>query len=189
VKVRDSGMPEEVYWETLMDVPLILNRLEICGSIQDVVELGCGYGTFTIPVARCIKGTLTALDIEPAMVKRTAERAASEGVRNLDLKIRDVFSEGFGVQDHSQEAVLLFNILHCQQPQALIEAATQVLRPGGKVLVIHWLYDANTPRGPSLEIRPRPEQVVEWAAGSSLEHGGEVLHLPPWHFGLKLGLR
>ena len=27
MKVRDSGMPEAAYWETLFDAPLILDRL------------------------------------------------------------------------------------------------------------------------------------------------------------------
>ena len=27
MKLRESGMPEEAFWETLLDVPLILDRL------------------------------------------------------------------------------------------------------------------------------------------------------------------
>jgi hypothetical protein len=29
MKIRDSGMPEEAYWESLFDVPLVLARLGI----------------------------------------------------------------------------------------------------------------------------------------------------------------
>jgi len=29
MKLRESGMPDEAYWETLFDVPLILDRLGI----------------------------------------------------------------------------------------------------------------------------------------------------------------
>ena len=36
-------------------------------------------------------------------------------------------------------------------------------------------------------IRPRPEQILEWAAQSArLRHASEVVDLPPWHFGLVL---
>ena len=56
MKLRESGMPEESCWESLFDVELALDRLGIDRSLQDVVELGCGYGTFTIPVARRISG-------------------------------------------------------------------------------------------------------------------------------------
>jgi len=49
-KVRDSGMPEEAFWESLFDVPLILDSFGVRADIGDVIEFGCGYGTFTIPV-------------------------------------------------------------------------------------------------------------------------------------------
>ncbi len=43
MKVRESGMPEEAYWESLFDIETILDRLGIDGSLGDVIELGCGY--------------------------------------------------------------------------------------------------------------------------------------------------
>ncbi len=33
---RESGMPEEAYWETLFDLPLILDRLEVDGRVRNV---------------------------------------------------------------------------------------------------------------------------------------------------------
>lgn len=50
--------------------------------------------------------------------------------------------------------------------------------------MIHWNH-GRTPRGPSLNIRPKPEQVMEWAAQVGLELDGGVIDLPPWHYGLK----
>jgi len=69
MKLRESGMPEESYWQSLFDVSLILDRLEIDDRLRDVVELGCGYGTFTLPVARRISGTLRTYDIDAEMGK------------------------------------------------------------------------------------------------------------------------
>lgn len=187
MKMRDSGMPEESYWETLFDVPLILDRLGVDDSLGDVVELGCGYGTFSLPVARRITGTLTTFDIEPEMVRRTQERAAEAGIINLRCDLRDVLDDGFGVPAGSQDAALLFNILHCERPVALLSEAARVVRPGGGVLVIHWRHDPSTPRGPALDIRPRPEQIAAWAAQTGQLHPwGEPLDLPPWHYGMRL---
>jgi SAM-dependent methyltransferase len=187
MKLRESGMPEEAYWETLFDVPLILDRLGIDARLKDVVELGCGYGTFTIPVARRISGTLTTCDIDAAMVERTRQRAAEAGIRNILYLVRDVFADGFGVKSASQDACLLFNILHGEKPVRLLTEAARVVRPGGTVLVIHWRYDPATPRGPNMDIRPRPAQIVEWAGQTGqLGAVGPVLDLPPWHFGLRL---
>ena len=187
MKMRDSGMPEEAYWETLFDVPLILDQLGVDVTLRDVVELGCGYGTFSLPVARRIIGTLTTVDIEPEMVRRTAERAAREGVSNLHCVLRDVMKNGFGVPDASQDAALLFNILHCEQPASLLNEAARVVRPGGSVLVIHWRHDPATPRGPSLDIRPPPERITGWAVQTgSLEAVSRIIDLRPWHYGVKL---
>jgi hypothetical protein len=64
MKLRESGMPEEAYWKTLFDVPLILDRLRTDALLKNVVELGCGYGTFTVPVARRTSGTVATFDID-----------------------------------------------------------------------------------------------------------------------------
>jgi SAM-dependent methyltransferase len=178
MRIRDSGMPDEAYWESLFDVPLILSRLGI-ERFQDVAELGCGYGTFSIPVAQAIRGTLHTFDIEPAMVLRTNERAA--GWRVV-AEVRDVMRAGFGVQ---ADAVLLFNILHCEEPVRLLRHAACALNPGGEVLVIHWRHDIATPRGPSPEIRPRPDQIAEWASPAGLEPIGGTIDLRPWHYGMR----
>lgn len=179
-------MPEETYWETLFDIPMILDRLAIDARIRELVELGCGYGTFTLPVARRISGTLTAVDIDAVMVERTQQRATEAGVTNVRCSVRDVFADGFGVQIGSQDACLLFNILHCEQPVRLWAEAARVVRPGGAVLAIHWRHDPTTPRGPSMEIRPRPEQLVAWAEQTEhLVAVSPVLDLPPWHYGLR----
>lgn len=177
MKIRDSGMPDEAYWETLFDVPLILARLEI-SRFHDVAELGCGYGTFTLPIAKAISGTLSTIDVDRAMIARTQQRTAGLPVI---CQFRDVMESGFGVQ---ADAVLLFNLLHCEGPDRLLQHARNALNPGGEVLVIHWRY-GETPRGPSLEIRPRPEQIVEWAREAGLEVIGETIDLPPWHYGLR----
>jgi SAM-dependent methyltransferase len=175
MKIRDSGMPEEAYWESLFNVPLILSRLDIRRH-RDVAELGCGYGTFTVPIAEAISGTLYTFDVDPQMIARTQQRAAGSPVV---YEQRDVMDSGFGVH---VDAVLLFNILHCEQPIKLLRDAAEA---GSEVLVIHWRY-GQTPRGPSLDIRPRPEQVVEWAAAAGLQPIGGTIDLPPWHYGLRL---
>ena len=178
MRIRDSGMPDEAYWESLFDVPLILSRLGI-ERFQDVAEIGCGYGTFSIPVAEAIRGTLFAFDIDPAMVARTNQRGAG---LPIVAAVRDVMANGFGVL---ADAVLLFNILHGDEPVRLLRHAADALNPSGEVLVIHWRHDLDTPRGPHREIRPSPPQIVAWAADAGLA-ASAVVDLPPWHYGLRL---
>jgi SAM-dependent methyltransferase len=186
MKLRESGMPEESHWEKLLDVELILRRLKLDGHLGDAVELGCGYGTFTIPVAQRISGVLRTYDIDADKVERTSRRAESAGLRNVICEQRDVFEDGFGVANESQDACLLFNILHCEEPVRLLREAARVIRPNGFAYVIHWRLDPATPRGPNLEIRPRPEQLCECARLAGLPGGADpVIDLPPWHYGIR----
>jgi len=68
VKGRDSGMPEEAYRESFYDADCVVEQLECPSGYTDrVVEFGCGYGTFTLPVARRTSGPVFAFDIEPEL--------------------------------------------------------------------------------------------------------------------------
>lgn len=187
MKYRESGMPEESYWETLFDVPLILDALGIDSRLESLVELGCGYGTFTVPVAKRISGALLTVDIDPMMVDRTVQRLEACGVTNAHATLRDVVRDGFGVGDGTQDGCLLFNILHGEEPVALLTAARRVLKPGGRAYVIHWRHDPTTPRGPSMDIRPTPEQVLDWGKAARFEQTSVgVIDLPPYHWGAVL---
>ncbi|MDE2468513.1 MAG: hypothetical protein KGL35_07155, partial [Bradyrhizobium sp.] len=119
-------------------------------------------------------------------IERTLARAEEQGVRNINATVRDVLAAGFGLEAACCDAALLFNILHCPQPEEVLRKASALLRPTGRVLVIHWRSDIATPRGPALDLRPRPEQIATWAAEAGLKADGPALLLPPWHFGLIL---
>ncbi len=185
MKVPDSGMPDETYWESLFDIDLILERLGLDPSVRDVAELGCGYGTFTLPVARRIAGRVHTYDLEPEMCSHTQRRAGEAGISNIQVNLRDVINDGFGLDDAYCYACLLFNILHCPEAPALLNEAARIVRPSGRVLVIHWRSDVRTPRGPALEVRPRYEHVLAWAESAGLTASPEIL-LPSWHFGVIL---
>jgi SAM-dependent methyltransferase len=187
VKTRESGMPEEAAWDSFFDPPRALNLLMPAVVQNDVVEFGCGYGTFTIPAAQRTRGTLHALDIDPEMVALTAAKASQAGLTNVRGTLRDFVAEGTGLPPDSAGYAMLFNILHAEQPEVLLREAYRVLAPGGSLGIIHWNYDPNTPRGPSMAIRPRPEQCRDWAlaAGFELTEPG-IMPLPPYHYGMLL---
>ncbi|HEX9384975.1 MAG TPA: class I SAM-dependent methyltransferase [Anaerolineales bacterium] len=184
MKARQSGMPDEPMWDQFFDPDFILRGLGIQNLTGRIVDLGCGYGTFTIPAAQLNQGTIYALDIESEMIKITQEKARTAGLKNVQTVQRDFVTLGTGLPDDSCEYVMLFNILHAEEPVKILTEARRILQPGGRIGVIHWIHDASTPRGPSLDIRPKPEQCISWLLEASFRTDGKIIQFPPYHYGL-----
>ena len=185
MKGRESGMPDESDWESFYSPRCMLTRLDCTGPCGDVVEFGCGFGTFTIPAAGRIKGRVIALDIEPEMVAMTARKAEAAGLANVTAVLRDFVADGCGLPDGLAGYAMLFNILHLEDPNGLLREAHRSLVPGGKVGIVHWRSDIDTPRGPSLAIRPTAEQCRGWGEAAGLEFVRfEPLLCCSWHWGL-----
>src|SRR5690348_6554431 len=184
MKIRDSGMPDEHSWERFFDARRVLRQLGLTHGQEEVVDFGCGYGTFSIAAAKMTTGTIHALDIDPQMVAATASRARQLGLSNVRAIERDFVAQGTDLPPGSVDYAMLFNILHAEDVAGLLREAIRVLRPGGTLGIIHWIYDAGTPRGPPLSIRPRPEQCARWAASAGFQLSGAPIELPPYHYGL-----
>lgn len=183
MKFRESGMPEEGYWDTFFNPMTVLVDLGLEKNIGVVIDVGCGYGTFTMPTAQYIRGKVIGIDIDEEMISTCEKKAKRLGIANATFTTRDVFSEGFGVSPGSADIILLFNILHCEEPVKLLNKSFESLRKGGKVLVIHWIYDENTPRGPSIDIRPKPSDIIKLGEQVNFSLIKEV-DIKPYHYGL-----
>lgn len=181
MKVRDSGMPEEQLWESFFNPELIIERLFGDSLEGNAAEFGCGYGTFTLEIARRTKGRLYAFDIEEEMIQKVKGRV--KDLSNVEVLLRDLENEGTGLEDESVQSVALFNILHGHDPLRLLKEAYRIMPEGGKVAVIHWNYDPSTPRGPEMSIRPKPEDIQRWMekAGFGVS---PVIDLPLYHYGI-----
>lgn len=184
MKTRESGMPEEEMWKSFFDPELILEELGLDPDSRGIVDMGCGYGTFAIPAARRIRGMVHAIDVDPHMVEICQAKAIEAGVSNINCALRDFVTYGTCLPDASADFVMLFNILHAENPLQLLKEAWRILVTGGKVGVIHWNFDPSTPRGPSMDIRPRPEQCQQWIQSSGFKLIRPFIPLPPYHYGM-----
>ncbi len=183
MKGRESGMPSKEMWEGFFNPAEILTVMGLDGHIVDAVEFGCGYGTFTIPAARIIRGTIHAFDIDEEMVSATKKEAEKEGLKNVHTILRDFMAEGTGLEAESVDYVMLFNILHIDDPEIMLREAWRILKPNGKLSIIHWNYDPFTPRGPSMDIRLKPEQCFQLAEEAGFSHPRQH-DLKPYHYGI-----
>jgi SAM-dependent methyltransferase len=111
------------------------------GRTSVVLDLGAGSGQFALAAARRF-GYVTALDVSPAMNALLGERAAAEGLTNLDC-----VRAGFLGYDHSgppADGVYTRNALH-QLPDfwkaVALERIARTMRPGGVLRLHDLIYD------------------------------------------------
>lgn len=183
MKVRDSGMPEETMWSKFFDPEKILQEMEITTDLDNVVDLGSGFGTFSIPVSQMIKGKVHAFDIESDMILQLQTKIDQQDLKNINLYLKDFILEGTGLDDNSTDYVMLFNILHHDKPHQILNEIFRILKTGGKVGIIHWRSDISTPRGPHLDFRSTPDECKQWAVESGFTITNELI-LEPYHFGI-----
>ncbi len=186
MKYRESGMPLEQMWDAFFNPIEILNKMDINNQIKTIIDVGCGYGTFLFPIAELVSTKVIGIDIDNEMIKICRNKIKEQNDLKIKLIHGDISNEDtqkelekyYGEIDY----VTLFNILHCEEPIKLLKKVYDTLNKESKVGVIHWKYE-ETPRGPSMEIRPKPEMIIEWAskAGFVLK---KQIELPPYHFGL-----
>ena len=179
-------MPDEDFWDGFFDAEGAIEKLLGKNVQGNVVEFGSGYGTFTLPAARRTTGLVTALDIEPDLIAYLQSQAIQYHLDNIRAQRRDFVVDGTGLNAASQAHAMIFNLLHLEYPLALLQEAHRVLDNGGVLSVIHWRSDIPTPRGPSLEIRPTPDQCRAWMAeaGFSRITNVDLATSCPFHYGL-----
>jgi ubiquinone/menaquinone biosynthesis C-methylase UbiE len=182
MKVRDSGMPEETVWSKFFDPVSILQQLEVTDDLQSIVDLGCGFGTFSIPASQIIKGTVYAFDIDEEMIQLLQAKIVQLDIPNIEWLLNDFIDKGTGLSDCSVDYVMIFNILHHNNPAQILGEVYRILKPGAKAGIVHWRSDIPTPRGPRLDIRPTPQECTKWAIESGFVIHKELI-LEPYHYG------
>ncbi|WP_027863537.1 class I SAM-dependent methyltransferase [Marmoricola sp. URHB0036] len=114
-----------------------------------VVDLGCGTGQLSIPVARRV-GAVLGVDPEPdmlALARRTADEA---GVHNTSWMVgsdREVTRLRAVLGQRRVAALTVGQALHWMDHRKLFSSATPMLRPGGGIAVLTngiplWLQDS-----------------------------------------------
>jgi ubiquinone/menaquinone biosynthesis C-methylase UbiE len=184
MKARESGMPDEKMWQQFFDVNKILDELEVNNGIEKLVDFGSGYGTFTIPASKRIKGNVYAYDFEIILIRELDSRLKKNNINNVILFNKDFINEETAFQNKEVDFVMLFNILHAERSADILKETHRILKENGKVGVIHWNYDSTTPRGPSMSIRPKPDELKTMLIDAGFSILKYNINLPPYHYGI-----
>jgi len=187
MKIRQSGMPEADYWNQFFNPDICIDLLfGEKGCLGNTLELGCGYGTFSLAAAKKTHGRLLALDIELELVQQLNAQSKTLDITNILAIQRDFIADGLGVLDQSQMHIMIYNLLHLDDPIALLKNVYKAVHSQGRVSIMHWRSDVPTPRGPSLDIRPKPDLVVDWLeqVGFKTVELVDLSYCSPYHYGL-----
>jgi len=101
-----------------------------------VVDYGCSIGRYTLPAAELIglKGKVFAVDIQPLAIKIVKEKAAKQGLTNVEAILVDTYNTG--IQDSSIDLVLLIDTLHMiEDCDALFQKIYRILKQDGVIFM------------------------------------------------------
>jgi len=114
-----------------------------------VIDLGCGTGQLTLPIARQVRAA-AGVDPEPDMLARARLAAADQGVSNATWVLgadTDIPALAALLGGRRAGAVTIGQALHWMRYRELIPALVPLLRPGGGIAVVTngtpmWLQDS-----------------------------------------------
>lgn len=185
-----TSMPDRDWWSALWPDPEnVLVKLGLQRGMT-VLDLCCGDGYFTAPLAKLVGGQVYALDLLPEMIEAAKAEVARSGGTVLDWLCADAREIGHllpGPVDY----VLMANTFHGVPDQSgLAQAVKAVLRPKGRFGIVNWHAQPreettvlDKPRGPATEMRMAPETVAEVIEPQGF-YCVQQVSLPPYHYGM-----
>lgn len=161
-RTRSGGAPANTSWDPVaawytgwvgksgsvyhrrVALPAVM-RLAAPADGESLVDIGCGHGVLSQPVLKT-GASYTGVDFSPRLIE-AARRNAPAGSRFFHGDARRLTElPGLGEGSHDV-AVFMLSIQDMDPLDAVLEQATAVLRPGGR-LVIFMLHPAfRVPRG------------------------------------------
>ena len=180
--LRETDMPAEKEWEKYFRPKRALETFGLRRGMK-FLDLGCGYGTFSIPAARIVgkSGVVYSLDIDEIMVGRVRAKAKSRHLNNVKAVAGDVSS----LRDSELPLVhlaLLANVIHgASNKVRLLKGVKKFLKSNGHIVVMNWKVDESTPRGPPMKMRPTEKETLTYLQRAGYDPC-KVLDMPPFHY-------
>lgn len=103
---------------------------------QDVLEVGCGPGFFTIPAAKIIgqEGSVLALDVNPLAVEHVQQKIEAEHVTNARTMLANAAQTD--LPDQSFDLIFVFGVAHpIGSMEAIWAELGRLLKPDGTLSV------------------------------------------------------
>ena len=128
------------------------------GDREIWLDLGCGPGFFTLPLAEQVQ-KIYATDISRDMLEICQTRAAESKLSNITYI--ESASAKLNVESSSLDKVLIANVYHeFPSTQEVINELSRLLKQDGRLYVIDWRFE-QMEMGPPLEHRIPEIQVID----------------------------
>jgi len=104
---------------------------------DQVVDMGCGPGFFTLPMARMVgpRGGVTAIDLQPQMLGRVRRKAEREGIQDR-LRFHQCRKDAIGLRLAADFILVYYMIHETPDPVAFLRESAALLIPGGLLLAV-----------------------------------------------------
>jgi ubiquinone/menaquinone biosynthesis C-methylase UbiE len=168
---RFDSLPPDVFWDAL-GAP---------AGEATILEIGAGTGLFAAAFAqRAPHVVVYAADMADQMLEwMRLNRPEVADERIIPVKASEV---GLPLPDEMADAAYMINLHHeLAEPAASYAEAFRLLKPGGRMLVVDWA-PRETPKGPPLEVRARPEYVAELLGDAGFTNICVNDERLPWHW-------
>jgi SAM-dependent methyltransferase len=151
----DANAAQRRYWNTVAgprwvaapgfrerrnqeSVALLVARLGLSGG-ERVLEIGCGTGALTLPVAAAVgeEGRVVAVDISEPMLGLARQRVAERGLHNVALLLGDaqVFAFELAAFDLATSRM---GVMFFADPTTAFRNIKGALKPGGRLVFACW---------------------------------------------------
>lgn len=157
---KKDASPSSLRYD-LLDPQRVFSQIPL-RPYQSVADVGCGSGSFTIPLAKFLfDGKVYALDVQQEKLDALKERLAGARLGNVQVLLA---SEKKLPLDKTilDGALLAFTLHDVGNKQALLKEVMSHLNVGGWTAILEW-YKKDTGDGPSVESRLTPDEVREIA--------------------------
>jgi 2-polyprenyl-3-methyl-5-hydroxy-6-metoxy-1,4-benzoquinol methylase len=99
-----------------------------------VADFGCGTGTLSVSMARWARH-VWAIDQNPEALQQAKERAAREGLTNIQFLREDLHRLSLPGGE-SDLVVISQSLHHVDSPASVLTEAARLLKPGGRLVVL-----------------------------------------------------
>ena len=183
-----TGMPDPDWWEALWPDPSKVLRDAGVAPGMDVVDLCCGDGWFTLPLARIARSVI-AIDIDVVLLEAAKIRLEKHGAASNCTFVCADACDFADVVPQPVDHVFLANVFHgVPDKPRLARAVRDALKPGGLFSVVSWHAQPRErttllgePRGPATALRMTPEQTIAGIEPGGLRFRSQV-QVSPYHY-------